>query len=175
MSTNTSLQGGYGALMFHLRYPTIFRAASAFAPISNPTHAPWGIKAFNGYLSGGIAEGQNTYDPTELLGKVEQDALPGVKVLVDYGAADQFYVGRQLLPENLEEAARKKGILGNQVVVRKQDGYDHRYVSNELACSRHRGLTRAIVLAVTTLSPPLHRSISAGTPRFFRSRSNAKT
>src|SRR6201991_4568359 len=42
--------GGHGAMTVALRYPTRFRAASAFAPIVAPSRVPWGIKALGGYL-----------------------------------------------------------------------------------------------------------------------------
>lgn len=43
-----------------------YKSASAFSPICNPTKAPWGEKAFTGYLAGGISEGV-AYDTTELI------------------------------------------------------------------------------------------------------------
>jgi S-formylglutathione hydrolase len=74
--------GGHGALTIYLQSlgtGTPFLSASAFAPIANPVLAPWGIKAFNGYLTGGIEEAKKQYDATELL-KV---AKCPVKILVD--------------------------------------------------------------------------------------------
>ncbi|KAH7106734.1 carbohydrate esterase family 1 protein [Auriculariales sp. MPI-PUGE-AT-0066] len=128
MSIMGHSMGGYGALMFYLRHPNLFRSASAFAPISNPVEAPWGKKAFGGYLSGGADEGK-AYDPTHLVSALDgkQDVLSGVKILIDYGNADNFYVQRQLLPENLEAAAKKVGLPVSQVTVRRQEGYDHSY------------------------------------------------
>lgn len=38
--------GGHGALTIHLKNPNMFKSASAFAPICNPTQCPWGEKAF---------------------------------------------------------------------------------------------------------------------------------
>lgn len=72
--------GGHGALTLYLASQTKqYRSASAFAPISNPTKAPWGEKAFNGYLAGGLREGEN-YDATELISKTSDP----VHILVDY-------------------------------------------------------------------------------------------
>jgi S-formylglutathione hydrolase len=34
--------GGHGALTVHLKNPGMFKSVSAFAPICNPTQAPWG-------------------------------------------------------------------------------------------------------------------------------------
>ena len=42
--------GGHGALICALKCPGKFKSVSAFAPISNPIQAPWGQKAFRGYL-----------------------------------------------------------------------------------------------------------------------------
>lgn len=72
--------GGHGALTLYLASKTKqYRSASAFAPISNPTKCPWGEKAFNGYLEGGISEGTK-YDATELISKT----VDPVHILIDY-------------------------------------------------------------------------------------------
>jgi len=42
--------GGHGALICAMKNPGMFKSASAFAPICNPIKAPWGVKAFSGYL-----------------------------------------------------------------------------------------------------------------------------
>lgn len=85
--------GGHGALTLYLKNLSQYRSASAFAPIANPTKAPWGEKAFDGYLKGGVEEGKE-YDATELLrgGEVKGKEL---KVLVDVGKGDQFYQQKQ--------------------------------------------------------------------------------
>ncbi|KAH3815859.1 hypothetical protein DPMN_144393 [Dreissena polymorpha] len=44
--------GGYVALICALKNTGKFQSVSAFAPISNPIKAPWGIKALTGYLGG---------------------------------------------------------------------------------------------------------------------------
>jgi S-formylglutathione hydrolase len=76
--------GGHGALTLYLSSlassSKIYRSASAFAPIANPTKCPWGTKAFSGYLQGGVEEG-NKWDATVLLGKVQGQQL---NILVDY-------------------------------------------------------------------------------------------
>ncbi|EJD51787.1 carbohydrate esterase family 1 protein [Auricularia subglabra TFB-10046 SS5] len=116
--------GGLGALTLYLKHRTLFRSVSAFAPISNPTHAPWGHTAFSGYLKGGVEEGKE-YDPTELIQSATD--LGAINILVDYGDADNFYKQKQLLPEKFVEAAKKVGLPGSQVTVRCQPGYDHSY------------------------------------------------
>jgi S-formylglutathione hydrolase len=73
--------GGHGALCTYLASKAKqYRSASAFAPISNPINAPWGQKAFTGYLQGGIQEAKEQYDATELISKHSDP----VHILIDY-------------------------------------------------------------------------------------------
>ncbi|KAH6841094.1 Alpha/Beta hydrolase protein [Chaetomium sp. MPI-CAGE-AT-0009] len=113
--------GGHGALALYLRNPGMYKSVSAFAPIANPSRCPWGEKAFTGYL-GADREGWKGYDATELVKGWKGGDL---KALVDVGTGDNFYKQGQLLPENLEEAAREAGVEG--LTVRYQEGYDHSY------------------------------------------------
>lgn len=137
--------GGHGALTIYLTsllglgdntQPKQYRSVSAFAPASNPSVSPWGIKAFNGYLQGGVGEGKVRYDATELVGKCKSKENP-VHVLVDYGSEDQFLKDGQLLPENFLKRAREVGYDEVQFRVRRQEGYDHSYyfVSHHLHSS----------------------------------------
>ncbi|KYG70689.1 S-formylglutathione hydrolase [Bdellovibrio bacteriovorus] len=112
--------GGHGALILGLRHPEKFRSISAFAPIANPMLAPWGQKAFAGYL-GSDQSKWKTYDATEL---VKSGSKHPHQILIDQGAKDEFYEKKQLLPENFESACREK----NQAVqVNLREGYDHSY------------------------------------------------
>jgi len=73
--------GGHGALTLYLGSSTNqYRSASAFAPISNPTKCPWGTKAFNGYLQGGLEEAKGRYDATDLISSIQDP----VHILIDY-------------------------------------------------------------------------------------------
>jgi S-formylglutathione hydrolase FrmB len=72
--------GGHGAISLYLRNTDKYRSGSGFAPILNPTKAPWGQKAFRGYLTGGIDEGK-AYDSTELIATAKGKNL---NILVDY-------------------------------------------------------------------------------------------
>lgn len=94
--------GGHGALCLGLRYPERYQSVSAFAPICNPSTAPWGIKAFTGYL-GADTTSWAAYDACELMKRYGADKkrLP---MLVDWGTCDQN-VPLQLKPELLVEAA----------------------------------------------------------------------
>jgi S-formylglutathione hydrolase len=64
--------GGHGALTIYLQSlqgSNPYKSVSAFAPIANAVEAPWGQKAFTGYLQGGIEEARLKYDATELVSK----------------------------------------------------------------------------------------------------------
>ncbi|KAJ6627107.1 carbohydrate esterase family 1 protein [Mycena sp. CBHHK59/15] len=116
--------GGHGALTLYLGSKTNqYRSASAFAPICNPINCPWGQKAFNGYLQGGVTEAAEQYDATELI----KERTDPVHILVDYGTGDNFYKQGQLLPENFLQAARDAKHDEAEVKVRSQEGYDHSY------------------------------------------------
>ena len=77
--------GGHGALTIGLNNSDSFTSISAFSPICNPTHCPWGQKAFSAYL-GQDQEIWKSYDATELLKKIISAAYFGRP-----GDADNFY------------------------------------------------------------------------------------
>lgn len=58
--------GGHGALTLFLKNPGKYKSVSAFAPIANPINAPWGQKAFKGYI-GDNEEEWKKHDATELV------------------------------------------------------------------------------------------------------------
>lgn len=112
--------GGHGALSIGLKNPLKYLSISAFSPITNPRHCPWGEKAFKAYLG----PDENTwkdYDSCELIQRtVTGQQLP---VLIDQGDADDF-LEEQLKPQNLIEAAEKADY---PIQLRMQQGYDHSY------------------------------------------------
>lgn len=110
--------GGHGALVLGLRNPEVFRSISAFAPISAPTQCPWGVKALSNYLGPDRAKWK-LYDSSELI----QTTRFKKEILVDQGLEDKF-LKDQLMPEKLEEAARK---VEFPLKLRYQSGYDHSY------------------------------------------------
>lgn len=77
--------GGHGALVIYLNAlrsgTKQYRSVSAFSPISNPTQCPWGHKALNGYLQGGLEEAREKYDATELISRMGGEP---VHILIDY-------------------------------------------------------------------------------------------
>jgi len=109
--------GGHGALVSALRHPGWWHSLSALAPIANPSAAPWGEKAFGGYL-GTDRSTWKAYDACELLRLAR---YPG-HILVDQGMADPFL--SQLQPDALEATARE---VGQALTLRRHEGYDHGY------------------------------------------------
>ena len=112
--------GGHGALTLALKNQDLYASVSAFAPVSAPMRAPWGMKAFPGYL--GNDEGLwREHDASELVR--ERPFADGRTILVDQGTADEF-LDEQLYPETLEEACRE---AGQPLNLRWHEGYDHGY------------------------------------------------
>jgi S-formylglutathione hydrolase len=110
--------GGHGALMIGLRNPERYTSVSAFAPISNPTDAPWGHKAFQAYLGEDKAAWRD-YDASVLLA----GSKARFPILVDQGDADNF-LEEQLQPQALIKAAEGGS---HSFQSRTQPGYDHSY------------------------------------------------
>src|SRR3546814_13340424 len=95
--------GGHGALVTALRHPARWQSVSAFAPISHPSSAPWGEKAFTNYLG----DDRRTWAEWDAAMLMARRAHPG-EILVDQGEADAF-LERQLHPQTLEAAATSSG------------------------------------------------------------------
>lgn len=110
--------GGHGALTLALRHPGRYRSVSAFAPIAAPMRAPWGIKAFTGYLGEDHALWRE-HDASELIARGAR--MPDC--LVDQGLADMF-LAEQLHIEALESACAQSG---QPLTLRRHAGYDHGY------------------------------------------------
>ena len=110
--------GGHGALVLALRNPGLYQSVSAFAPVVAPSQVPWGQKAFSGYLGPDRAS-WSAYDACAL---VRARPLP-LPLLVDVGTADKF-LDLQLKPELFEAAAAESG---QELRLRRHDGYDHSY------------------------------------------------
>ena len=111
--------GGHGALVMGLRHPEKFKAISAFSPIVNPVNAPWGVKAFTGYL-GEDKSTWNQYDATELMKGGKKHPA---KILIHQGTHDEFLT-RELLTTNLLDEAQK---VDQPIDIVFPDGYDHSY------------------------------------------------
>lgn len=122
--------GGHGALTLAMKHPHVFRSVSAFSPISSPTRCPWGEKALGAYL-GPDRDAWRAHDASLLIeaGK----AAPFDDILIDQGTGDQF-LAEQLKPELLEAAARA---AGQNLTLRRQEGYDHSYFFISTFVSEH--------------------------------------
>lgn len=109
--------GGHGALICALKKPDRYMSVSAFSPISAPTHAPWGQKAFSHYL-GEDQAAWTAWDTSVLLAQ----SAKKMRILVDQGGEDEFLP--QLQPERLQEAAKAGA---HELELRIQAGHDHSY------------------------------------------------
>lgn len=136
--------GGHGALTLALKHPSLFRSASALAPICAPAKCPWGVKALTGYLGpdGAGSGGGRAWDGADAARLASSYAGPRRHLLVDVGTADEF-LEQQLLPEALEEAVKGRGgwVGGERdgppppaaagaplsLTLTRRDGYDHSY------------------------------------------------
>lgn len=110
--------GGHGALVCFLRNPQLYRAVSAFAPISNPMNSTWGRKCMSAYL-GSDESLWKEYDATEL---VKRQAQKSVKILVDQGDKDEWM--SYLVPKNFVDACNS---VGQPLEYNQREGYDHGY------------------------------------------------
>ncbi|CAE6535730.1 unnamed protein product [Rhizoctonia solani] len=158
--------GGHGAITLYLKgvlglggQGVVYRAASGFAPILNPTRCPWGEKAFKGYLKGELEEGK-AHDATELIAKAKGKT---VHILADYGTADNFYKSGQLLPENFMAVAKDAGFGTDTVNVREREGYDHSYyfvstfVPEHITCNEGKTDMRPPPPAASATPPHMRR------------------
>jgi len=111
--------GGHGALTIFLKNPQMYKSASAFAPVVQPTKVPWGLKAFTGYL-GNDQNDWKQYDACELM---KTYSGPEVPLLVDTGDADEF-LQKQLRPWLFEFICKERNY---PLTIRLHEGYDHSY------------------------------------------------
>lgn len=113
--------GGHGALTLYLKYPELYKSASAFSPIVAPSQVPWGNKAFKGYLGDDEQEWLK-HDACALMqnasGRTEYPPI-----LIDQGTGDQF-LEEQLKPDLFEKACQETNQILN---LRLQPEYDHSY------------------------------------------------
>ena len=111
--------GGHGALTLGLSLPSQYNSISAFAPIVNPSKAPWGRKAFSHYLG----QDESTWKAHDACELVKAQARADTPLFIDQGSADPF-LKEQLRPEVFESACKA---AGQPLTLRMQPGYDHSY------------------------------------------------
>ncbi|MCP1771257.1 S-formylglutathione hydrolase [Neisseria perflava] len=109
--------GGHGALQIALKNPDRYAAASAFAPVANPSRTPLGKQAFAAYLGNDPAAWVQ-YDSTELV----KTAVKKFPILIEQGDADEFMP--ELRNDAFVRAARGNGF---NVQYKLRPGYDHSY------------------------------------------------
>lgn len=110
--------GGHGALTFNFKYPGVFKACSAFAPVVAASQSPLGQQALRTYLGDDQGEWMK-HDACALVARCANDQ----EILIDQGGADEF-LESSLKPHLFEEACHK---AGQKLTLRMQDGYDHSY------------------------------------------------
>lgn len=110
--------GGHGALISFFKNPQIYKAVSAFAPISNPINSAWGQRCMNAYLGNDIAAWRE-YDATEL---VRRQPRRSTTILIDQGANDEWL--KYIVPKNFVEVCQ---IVGQPLNYNERDSYDHGY------------------------------------------------
>lgn len=110
--------GGHGALTIALKNPGMYRAVSAFSPISSPLACPWGEKALGNYL-GPDRSTWAEYDTCALIPQAKER----LHILVDQGQDDSFLT-TQLKPELLQAACHA---AKHPMTLRLHAGYDHSY------------------------------------------------
>ncbi len=111
--------GGHGALICALKNGDRYLSVSAFAPICAPVRSPWGQKIFGHYL-GGDKESWKAWDASELVLQKQYNC----PILIDCGTDDSYLADGQLLPDVFADACAK---VGQQLILRMQEGYDHSY------------------------------------------------
>ena len=120
--------GGHGALVAFFRNPQVYKAVSAFAPISNPSVSAWGIKCLTAYV-GADKGAWKEYDATEL---VKAQPQKNVKILIDQGAKDEWL--GHLIPHNFVDTCKQ---VGQPLEYNERDGYDHGYYFVSTFISNH--------------------------------------
>jgi S-formylglutathione hydrolase len=112
--------GGHGALTLALKHPDIYKSVSAFAPITAPSHCPWGRKAFSNYL-GSDTTVWAQHDASALMRERKTPFPQGI--LIDQGLDDEF-LETELLPHHFEAAC---WAADQPLTLRRHAGYDHNY------------------------------------------------
>jgi len=114
--------GGHGAIVCAMKNPGKYKSVSAFAPICNPCEAPWGKKAFSGYLGDDISKWK-AYDASHLAASY---CGPPLDILIDQGGADRF-LQEQLKPLEFQSAVNNNARSSITLNLRIQDDYNHSY------------------------------------------------
>ena len=112
--------GGHGALMFGFKYPSKFVSVSAIAPVCEASQSEWGQEAYQAYFGDDQGEWAQ-YDATSA---IRQAGKQYPALLVDQGAADDFYLDGKLQTEKLQAVCRE---VEQPLTLRYHAGFDHSY------------------------------------------------
>ena len=115
--------GGHGAIMFGFKYPSKFISVSAIAPVCVASESDWGKAAFSEYF-GEQTEQEMPWSQFDAAKVVEEAGKQYPLILVDQGAADNFYIDGYLRPEALQQACQK---VEQPLTLRYHAGFDHSY------------------------------------------------
>lgn len=112
--------GGHGALVCYLRNPQIYKAVSAFAPVSNPVNFRLSRKCFEAYL-GSDETAWSDYDATELVKRNQPQK--NVTILIDQGTDDEY---ESLMPalRNFKKVCQSSG---QPIEYNEREGFNHGY------------------------------------------------
>lgn len=120
--------GGHGALTIGLKNLGKYKSISAFAPISNPSHCPWGKKAFEGYL-GKNRDDWKQYDATELMSMTNAYS----PIMIEQGLDDEF-LAEQLKLQNFVTAAKQADY---PLELAQHEGFDHGFYFQATFIEKH--------------------------------------
>lgn len=122
--------GGHGALLLGFKYPSKFVSVSAIAPVCEASSSSWGEEAFTEYF-GADKSAWTQHDAVQaILAAGKQYS----SILVDQGAADEFYLEGKLQPEKLQQVCLK---VTQPLTLRYQAGFDHSYYFIETVMADH--------------------------------------
>jgi len=112
--------GGHGALLLGFKFPSKFVSVSALSPVCSASEAAWGQAAFLEYFG----EDKALWDESDAAKVIEASGRQYSSILVDQGAADEFFHDGQLMPEKLQKACFA---ADQPLTLRYQAGFDHSY------------------------------------------------
>lgn len=112
--------GGHGALRFAFKYPSKFVSVSAIAPVCESSDSEWGQEAYQAYFGDDQSEWAQ-YDATT---SIRQAGKQYSALLVDQGAADNFYLDGKLQTEKLQAVCQE---VDQPLTLRYHAGFDHSY------------------------------------------------
>lgn len=112
--------GGHGALMFGFKYPSKFVSVSAIAPVCEASQSEWGQEAYQAYFG----DDQSDWTRYDATGAIRQAGKQYSTLLVDQGAADDFYLDGKLQTEKLQAVCRE---VEQPLTLRYHAGFDHSY------------------------------------------------